>query len=133
MTNRRPFYAALSIITALGIFMSYMSVRYTNILASKDFCATAVSAKQMTGDGSIEIARACVGLLSTQIGAIAQNSYVYALTNAFVIAAMAVLGVVGGQFKFRGGKDGLEAEVSRQDAAQQVADAAQDKAAEISQ
>lgn len=132
----RAFVFVMIAVGALATATVALSVYYTVILSSRDWCATLLGAKNASNTPpNVDLLKACAALNKKQIGSVAINSYVNSASIAICLVGLVILGVVGGRFAFKAGKEGVEGEFTRDaaDAADHVADAAVDAAKEVKQ
>ena len=126
---------AVLCVAATGVFLAYMAFWQTQILSSPDWCNRAMKAEQLQEGSRLDAALACVGLQKIQIEAIAFDSHINHSAFALVLTVLIVVVIAGARLAFKLSEKGLEGNMSRQDkpaaAAQDTADAAQDKADEI--
>lgn len=131
--NARAFRFAAFAVIGLGAAIVALSVYYTLILSSRDFCATVVGSKTATAAPSQGVVTACANLMAIQLKAVATNSYINSTTIAICLVGLVILVIAGGRFTFKAGREGIEGSMSHDvaEAAGQVADAAADKADQI--
>lgn len=126
---------ALVCVAVIAVFLMGVIVWYTEIISSPNWCDRAVGAsKDVAGTARPEYAvGGCFNLLNQQVGAIAWNSHIFAITLGISLLVLVVIVLAGGRLSFKGSKDGIEADISRspEEAADEVAGAATDKANEI--
>jgi len=102
-----------------------------DILASPDWCSRAVGAAKYA-DGRPQFAvQGCYDLMTQQVEALALNSHYAIGTLALSLLTLVVIVLAGGRLSFKAGSSGVSADMSREQAARQVADAAEDEAQEI--
>jgi hypothetical protein len=102
------------------------------ILAGKDWCDRAVGAAKDATRPESAVA-GCFTLLHQQVLALSINSYITLGTLALCLAVLTVIVLAGGRLAFKAGKEGVEADMSREpvQAAQFVADKAQGAADQV--
>lgn len=126
---------ALLCVAVTTAYVMYMGVRHTDILSGPGWCNRALNADKITTAGDFDALQACIGLLTIQLRAIAVDSHVYAGVIAMCLLALMVIVVAGGHLSFAASKEGLSGNLGAgpeaEAAAEKVADAAVDKAAEI--
>jgi len=129
---RNPIRAtAISMVSIISLYIMVMGWRLIEILSSPGWCAKAVAGEKASGDSErIDIAAACVGLLTVQLKAVATNSHVYAGTLALCLLVLIVIVIAGGKLALSASKTGINANIGRDavEAADQVAAAAVDEA-----
>ncbi|MBX7459569.1 hypothetical protein [Qipengyuania huizhouensis] len=117
----------VAVATAALIFFAYDKTEH---LSAPDWCARAGwAAKQ--GDRPESAIQGCFGLMSKQIDALAIDSHIAHGTIALALLVLVVIVLAGGRLSFRGGKDGVDLNISRNEAAERVADAADEEADRI--
>lgn len=99
-----------------------------SILASPDWCNRALGDAKYT-EGPPEYAiGGCFSLMTRQVQALAINSHIVLGTLALCLAVLVVIVLAGGKLSFTANRDGMSADIAKDEAAQTVADAAQDTA-----
>lgn len=125
---------AITVVTIISAYIMVMGWRLTDILASPGWCAKAVAGEKLSGDSAkVDIAAACVGLLTIQLKATSTNSHVYAGALALVLLVLIVIVIAGGKLDLSAGKTGIHAGIGRDavEGAQHVREAAQVAEAEV--
>jgi hypothetical protein len=128
-------FSAMALLAALITHIFHSTAK----LSSGEWCAQALNAERLTNAGEQEVRidamTACIGLLTRQVKAVALDSHMTtgALSMGFLILVAVVL--ARAKFDFTVSKTGASASVSRDAsrAAHDVADAAEEKAGEISE
>lgn len=115
-----------------------MSKKLIDILSAPDWCARAINAEKLTTGRATSSVELCKELLLKQVGSLAMNSHIYAGTIALCLLVLIVIVIAGGKLSFQATKEGVSANVGKDDvqqaaalAATQTAEAAEDKATEI--
>lgn len=121
---------AIVCVAATSAFIMVMALKLTDTLASPDWCGRAIQAEKLTGSRQ---ASSCTDLLAIQLKSLALDNHIYAITLAVCLAVLVVVVLAKARLDLEASKDGLKANVSSDapEAAQAVADKAQDKADEI--
>jgi hypothetical protein len=121
---------AVLCVAAIAAFLGYMSDRLLTVLESSSWCGKAIQAEKISPGTTYVGLTTCVDLLKIQLGAIATGFHIGLGAYAFSLIVLIVVVVAGARAS---GKlpGGVEFDVSRDDAVDEVADAAVDKAAEI--
>ena len=115
---------AVAVTSAALIGLSYWLV---GLLSQPEWCTRAIGASQYV-EGRPEYAvGGCFTLLQQQVSALALNSHISIGVLALCLAVLVVIVLAGGRLSFSASRDGVNADIQR-DAAQEVADAAQDEA-----
>lgn len=118
---------AVAITTGALIYFAYDKTEH---LSAPDWCARVgwAADKGQRPESAIE---GCYSLMSRQIEALAIDSHIAHGSIAIALLVLVVIVLAGGRLSFRGGKDGVDLDISRDEAAQQVADAAEHEAERI--
>lgn len=118
--------AAVTSVALIGI-----SCWLIYLVSRPNWCSQAIGASQYV-DGRPEFAvSGCFSLLRQQVATLSINSYISLGTLALCLAVLVVIVIAGGRLSFKASRDGVEGNIGRERAAQEVADAAQDEADEI--
>jgi hypothetical protein len=128
--NPIRLFAVLCVAVTSG-FVMVMSYRLIQTLSGPGWCATALGAgKASPGSAPIKGLEACVGLLTIQLKALADNSFVFGGVIALCLLTLIVIVIAGARLDLKANRDGVEANMSRDapQAAQAVADSAQSTA-----
>lgn len=121
---------ALVCVAITSFFVMGMGIWLTLLLSASNWCARAIGAGQIANRPQNAIS-GCFTLLHDQVEALAWNSHIFAFVIGLCLAALMVIVVAGGRLSFKATKAGIETDIAPDDAAQVVADAAQDKANEV--
>jgi hypothetical protein len=115
--NPIRLFAVLCVAVTSG-FVMVMSYRLLNVLSGPGWCATALGAgKASSKDGApIKGLEACVGLLTIQLKSIATNSFIFGGVVALCLLTLIVIVIAGARLDLKAGKDGVEANMSREPA-----------------
>lgn len=121
---------ALACVAVTSAFIMVMAWKLTETIAAPDWCARAIKAEQLSGERA---SSSCVDLLMVQVKSLAVDNHIYAVTLAVCLGVLVVVVLAKAKLDIEVTKEGLKSKVGRDDAeaAQQVADSAQDKADEI--
>lgn len=133
--NPISFFAVLSV-AVTAAFLGYMTLRMSNVLESPSWCSTAIQAEKVSPGSTYVGLTTCVELLKIQLEAMATGFHISVGSFALTLIFLIVVVIAGARASFKFGKDGLEGDISRQDkaqGAQETADAAADKAEEITE
>lgn len=131
---------ALWCVAITSAFVMGMGWWINTTLASPTWCARALGAGDITGkDSTVKGLEGCVALLKIQLGALGINSHILFGVIALCLLVLMVIVIAGGRVSFKGGKDGVSADIVSADAplppavvaAVEVAGAAVEKAEEI--
>jgi hypothetical protein len=84
---------AVAIVTAILIFSAIMTIWLTDVLTGPGWCGKALGAeKQAVTNGTIDVATACIGMLTIQLKAVATNSHIF--VGMFALAFLTIIAVV---------------------------------------
>lgn len=124
---------AVLCVAVIATFIMAMRYRQLEVLASPDWCNRALKAEQLAESSRFDAAMACVGLQTIQIRSIATNSLVDGGTLALCLLVLIVIVIAGGKLSLSASKTGVNANIGKEveNAAQAVADEAQDAATDI--
>lgn len=110
---------AVLCVAATGLFLAYMAIWQTTILASPDWCAKALRAEQLapgkTYQQAMEALQSCNNLLLVQLGAVALDSHIDHGAVAFVLIVLIVVVIAGARASWKLGMQGLEGSVGREE------------------
>lgn len=125
-------FMALICIAAIAIFLGYLAVWYTNVVASPDWCAKAIQAERITPGTTFVGLVACIDLLKIQVQSIADTLKIVVGSFSIGLIALVVIVLAGakGSATLPGGA-GFN--LSPADAADAVAGAADKAAGEVKQ
>lgn len=130
MTNSiRTF--ALVCVAVVSTFVMAMGAWLVMILSDRAWCGTAVGADKVSNGRSETGVNGCVTLMGKQLDALSTQAFIYGGVIALCLLVLMVIVVAGGRLSFRAGKDGAEANIGADEAAQHVADEAQIAADEV--
>lgn len=122
---------ALAATAISSTFSIGLSLWLVWLLSSQDWCARALGAAKYA-EGRPEYAiGGCYKLMTQQVEALSLSLYISVGIQALCLAVLMVIVVAGGRLSFKASKDGVETNIGRDEAARAVADAAEDKADEI--
>lgn len=122
---------AVLCVAATAAFLGYMTLRMSGVLESSGWCGKAIQAEKISPGATYVGLTTCVDLLKIQLQAIATGFHISVGAFAFSLVVLIVIVVAGARASGKLGTAGVEFDVSRDDAVDEVADAAVDKAAEI--
>lgn len=108
----------------------YFAWDKTEHLAGADWCARALHASR-EGERPESAISGCYSLMSRQIEALALDSHIAHGSIAIALLVLVVIVLSGGRLSFRASKDGIDADISRDEAAERVAHAADAEAERI--
>lgn len=129
--NQPVRFFALICVAVTSAFVMYMRYWQLQTLSSPDWCNRAMKAEQIQDSSRLDAALACVGLQKVQIEAIATNSFIDGGTIALCLLALMVIVVAGGHLSVASKLGSVNIGRDKVEAAQHVADEAQDAATEI--
>jgi hypothetical protein len=125
---------AVLCVAATGVYLAYMTNRMAGVLESSGWCAKAIQAEKISPGSSYVGLTTCVELLKVQLQAIATGFHISVGSFALTLIVLIVVVIAGAHATFKAGSSGIEGSVGREvpEAAHAVADAASDKADQIS-
>lgn len=123
---------ALLCVAATSGFLGYLALKLISTLSSPSWCSTALQAERITAKDTFVGLTACVDLLKIQLNALALNSQIVIGTFALCLGTLVVIVIAGARIAGKG-PGGMEVDLAPAQAADEVADAAVNKAAEIKQ
>ena len=121
---------ALLCVAVSSAFLAYLALKLIGTLSSPTWCGAALQAERITAKDSFVGLTACVDLLKIQLNALALNSQIVIGTFALCLGVLVVIVIAGARLAGKG-PGGVEFDVSRDDAVDEVAEAAVHKAEEI--
>lgn len=132
---RNPISAfAVLCVAATAGFLGYMTHRFVDVLESEAWCGRAIQAERISAENFSGLT-ACVELLTIQLSAMATGLHISVGSFALTLLVLIVIVVAGARASGKFGTGGVEFDVSRSDAAAKAADkvagAAVEEAAEI--
>ena len=122
---------AVICVAGTSFWLGYMSYRLLGVVESTDWCAKAIQAERITPGTTFVGLVGCIDILKIQLEGVVNGFYIALSAFAFSLIVLIVVVVAGARANFKLGKEGMEGNISRDDAAEKVADAAVDKAEEI--
>jgi hypothetical protein len=122
---------ALLCVACTSAFLGYMAIKLTDTLASPTWCSTALQAEKISPGSTFVGLTSCVDLLRVQLKSLAVNSHIVFAVFALCLLVLIVIVIAGGRLNFSASKTGVSANMGREEAAQETADAAQSQADEI--
>jgi len=102
---------ALVVLSVTSVFVMAMSVWYTFILSSKEWCTTAIGATKYANGRPERAITGCFDLLTAQLSAVATNSLITTGTLALCLSVLVIIVLAGGKVSFKGSKDGVETNI----------------------
>lgn len=129
MRNLVNTWALVCVAITTGALI-YFAWDKTEHLAGADWCGRAVAASREAERPDSAIS-GCYGLMTKQIEALALDSHIAHGTVALALLVLVVIVLSGGRLSFRASKDGIDADISRDEAAERVANAADAEAERI--
>lgn len=124
---------ALLCVAVTSAFLGYLALKLIGVLSSPSWCSTALQAERITAKDTFVGLTACIDLLKIQLSALALNSQIVIGTFALCLGVLVVIVIAGARLAGEG-PGGVKFDVSSDPvsrAADEVADAAVDKADEI--
>lgn len=131
MTERRNTIRSFALVTVAVTSAFIMAIiGWLIYLLQSDWCSKALGAGQLTNRPDAAIG-ACFTMMRQQIFALSLNSYIFGGVIAMCLLVLMVIVVAGGRLSFKASKDGVEGDIAPEEAARQVADAADEQATAI--
>lgn len=96
-------------------YVMWMGYRLNETLSGPGWCGRAIGADKAAEGSKIDVAQSCVGLLTIQLRSIATNSHILFGVIALCLAVLMVIVVAGGKLSFRGNREGVEANIGKDD------------------
>lgn len=121
---------AVLCVAATAAFLGYMTLRMTGVLESPAWCGRAIQAERISAE-NFKGLEGCVDLLKIQLGAMSTGFHISVGAFAFSLIVLIVIVVAGARASGKVGAGGVEFNMSREEAVDEVAEAAVDKAEEI--
>jgi hypothetical protein len=124
---------AVGCVAAVGVYLAYMTNQLLKVLTSTDWCAHAIQAEKISPGSTYVGLTTCVSLLTIQLQAVATGFHISVGSFALTLIVLIVVVIAGAHATFKAGSGGIEGSVGRDapEAAQAVADSAQNKADDI--
>lgn len=125
---------AVLCVAGTAIFLALTADRMLTVLESPAWCGRAIQAERISDATGFKGLEGCTELLKIQLSAVADGFSDAVRIFGLALLVLVIVVVAGARANFKAGKDGIEADVSRHDAAaaaQETAEAAVDKADEI--
>lgn len=131
--NPISFFAVLCVAATAG-FLGYMTHRMVDVLESPNWCARAVQAERISGEGFTGLT-ACKELLTIQLQAVSTGFHISIGSYSLALLVLIVVVVAGAKASIAVSKEGISGDISRDavQAAHETADAAVEKAEEITE
>lgn len=126
-------FFAVGCVAATAIFLGYMTHRLASVLESSGWCAKAIQAEKISPGAAYVGLTTCVDLLKIQLEAMATGFHISVGSFALTLLFLIVVVVAGARASWKVSATGIEGNIGKEidEAADKVADAAVDKAAEI--
>jgi hypothetical protein len=103
---------AVICVAVTSVFVMYMSYELLQTLSGPGWCRTALGAEKASStDGTIKGLDACVGLLTIQLKALANNSYIFGGVVALCLLTLIVIVIAGSKLSFDAGITGVSANI----------------------
>jgi len=123
---------ALVAVFVSSLFTIGAALWIIKILSARNWCADMLGASKYV-DGRPDFAvMACKELALQNADKLGDALTIAMGVQAVALLVLVVIVLAGGRLSFKAGKEGVSANMSREEAAQQVADAAENEAREIS-
>ena len=129
--------AALVCVAVTSAFLMWMAYRVNETLSGPEWCSKALQAERVSDEKAAGMT-SCVDLLTIQLKSLATNSHILFGVIALCLLVLIVIVIAGGKLSFQASKEGVSANVGKDDvaeaaalAATETAEAAADKATEI--
>lgn len=131
--NPISFFAVLCV-AATAAFLGWMTQQMVDVLESPNWCGRAIQAERIAAE-NFKGLEGCVELLTIQLSAMATGFHISVGSFALTLIVLIVIVVAGARASGKFGASGVEFNVSKEgpaaEAADEVAGAAVEKAAEI--
>lgn len=127
---------AVVCVACTAAFLGYMTSRMASVLESSSWCGNAIQAEKISPGNTYVGLTTCVDLLKIQLEAMATGFHISIGAFAFSLVVLVVIVIAGARASGKIGQEGLEFDMSRQDAAagaQATAASAQDTADAITE
>ena len=106
---------ALVCVAITTAFIIGMIIWSTFILAAPEWCGRALGAEKASPGRTLEGLKACISLMADQVGALAWNSHIYAVTISLCLVALMLIVVAGGRVSFTASRTGIAGNIARDD------------------
>lgn len=119
---------------AVGISSAFtigISVWLIAILSAQDWCARALGASKYANGRPETAIQACFELMNEQVGTLGWALLIVIGVQGLSLLVLVVIVLAGGKLSFTAGKSGVSADIERISGAKEVAEAAEERAAEI--
>lgn len=121
---------ALLCVACTSAFLGFMAWRLNETLSNPEWCNTALQAERISAQNFGGLT-ACVDLLTIQLRSLATNSHIVFGVFALSLLVLIVIVIAGGKLGFSANKDGVTANMGREEAAEHVVEGAQAAADEV--
>jgi hypothetical protein len=124
---------AVLCVAATGLYLAYLTDRMASVLESAGWCAKAIQAEKISPGTTYVGLTTCVELLKIQLQAEATGFHISLGGFVLTLLVLVIVVIAGAHATFKAGSSGIEGSVGRDapQAAQAVADSAQNKADDI--
>jgi hypothetical protein len=103
---------AVICVAVTSVFVMYMSYALLQTLSGPGWCRTALGAEKASStDGTIKGLDACVGLLTIQLKALANNSYIFGGVIALCLLTLIVIVIAGSKLSLDASLTGVKANI----------------------
>lgn len=119
---------ALVAVAVSSAFTIGMAVWLVLILSAQDWCTRALGAAKYATGRPANAIDACFSLMNVQVDTLGKALLIVIGVQALSLLVLVVIILAGGRLSFNASRDGVSADISRDEAAQRVADAAVDEA-----
>jgi hypothetical protein len=129
-------WVAVICVAVTSIYVMVMSKKLIEILSGPEWCGKALQAEKISSQNFGGLT-ACIALLQIQLKALALNSYIFAAVIALCLLTLIVIVIAGGYVSFNFSQKGAGGTIGGTpqpaEAAQAVADSAQETATVITE
>ncbi len=138
-TKANPVNVFALVCVAVIAIVAIVAIGYLLwLLSSPTWCDAALGADRAVRGNNMDAARACVGLLTEQLQALAINSFIFAGGLILCLVVLIVIVVAKGEMSLSANRSGATVNIGSdvdptKAAANQVADAADEEAADIAE
>ncbi|MGJ0508945.1 MAG: hypothetical protein ACR652_17815 [Methylocystis sp.] len=121
-------------VAVISAYVMWMAYRLNETLSGPGWCKTALGAEKASStEGAVKGLDACVDLLKIQLKSLSTNSHILLGVVALCLLVLIVIVIARGHLDFSASKTGISGSIGSEveQAADKVAGAALDKAAEV--
>lgn len=122
---------AMVAVAVSSAFTIGIAVWLIAILSAQDWCTRALGASKYANGRPETAIQACFDLMGEQVDTLGYALLIVIGVQGMSLLVLVVIVLAGGKLSFTANRDGVSADMSREQAAREVADAADDKADEI--